>query len=124
MSGDLISRDALVEDLFSLTVTATGLRAGKSFLHQCLTEYKRGVLRIVHEAPTISPDSLRPKGLYTAHEVAEIIAELLGSCYACDFNGIDEWLPTKCGCDVCPNPAGVACWEQYLKYREERSEHG
>ena len=77
------------------------------------------VRRMVEDAPTISPDSLRPKGLYTAHEVAEIIAELFGDCCACNFNGIDEWLSEKCELgDACPNPVGVACWEQYLKHKD------
>lgn len=72
----------------------------------------------IMDAPTISPDSLRPKGLYTAHEVAEIIAELFGDNCACNFNGIDEWLSEKCELgDACPNTVGVACWEQYLKHR-------
>jgi hypothetical protein len=30
-------------------------------------------------------------------------------------------LPEKCEViDACPNPVGVACWEQYLKHRAER----
>ena len=62
-------------------------------------------------------------GLYTAHEVAVIIADLLGDDCACNFNGIDEWLPFKCELlDACPNPFGVACWEQYLKYRHCKNE--
>ena len=62
-------------------------------------------------------------GLYTAHEVAVIIADLFGDDCACNFNGIDEWLPFKCELlDACPNPYGVACWEQYLKYRHCKNE--
>ena len=62
-------------------------------------------------------------GLYTAHEVAVIIADLFGDTCACNFNGIDEWLPFKCELlDACPNPCGVACWEQYLKYRHCKNE--
>ena len=58
--------------------------------------------------------------LYTTHEVACIIAELFGDDCACNFNGIDEWLPEKCELlDACPHPVGVACWEQYLKYRRD-----
>lgn len=57
--------------------------------------------------------------LYTAHEVATILAEFCGDDCACNFNGIDEWLPLKCELlGACPNPVGVACWEQYLKYRD------
>ena len=48
-------------------------------------------------------------GLYTAHEVAVIIADLFGDDCACNFNDIDEWLPFKCELlDACPNPCGVA----------------
>ena len=62
-------------------------------------------------------------GLYTAHEVAVIIADLFGDDCACNFNGIDEWLPLKCELlDSCPNTYGVACWEQYLKYRHCKNE--
>ena len=62
-------------------------------------------------------------GLYTAHEVSEIIADLFGDDCACNFNGNDEWLPFKCELqDACPNPCGVACWEQYLKYRHCKNE--
>ena len=62
-------------------------------------------------------------GLYTAHEVAVIIADLFGDDCACNFNGNDEWLPLKCELlDACPNPCGVACWEQYLKYRNCKDE--
>ena len=57
-------------------------------------------------------------GLYTAHEVAVILADAFGDDCACNFNGIDEWLPFKCELlDACPKHCGVACWEQYLKYR-------
>ena len=63
---------------------------------------------------------------YNTHEVACIIAELFGDDCACNFNGIDEWLPMKCDFahTVCPHPVGVACWEQYLKYREDGDTNG
>ena len=62
-------------------------------------------------------------GLYTAHEVAVIIADLFGDDCACNFNDIDEWLPFKCELiKSCPNPCGVACWEQYLKYMHCKNE--
>ena len=65
------------------------------------------------------------RGCYTKHEVACIIAELFGDDCACNFNGIDEWLPEKCEViDACPYPVGVACWEQYLKFREVGERHG
>ena len=58
-------------------------------------------------------------GLYTAHEVAVILADAFGDDCACNFNGNDEWLPYLCELqDACPHPCGVACWEQYLKYKD------
>jgi hypothetical protein len=59
---------------------------------------------------------------YNNHEVACIIADLFGDPCACNFNDIDTWLPYKCDFreTCCPNPVGVACWEQYLKHRKGR----
>ena len=55
------------------------------------------------------------------HTIACLLAELFDDTCACNYNGIDEWLPSKCELlDSCPNPAGVACWEQFLKHRAER----
>ena len=52
------------------------------------------------------------------HGAALILAELMceDDC-ACDFNGIDEWLPYQCQYTEtsCPHPGGVKCWEEYLK---------
>ena len=60
------------------------------------------------------------------HEVACLLAELFDDDCACNFNGIDEWLPLKCDFaeTCCPHPVGVACWEQYLKHRSERKGNG
>jgi hypothetical protein len=61
---------------------------------------------------------------YNTHEVAVILADLFGDSCACNFNGIDEWLPEKCELlDSCPYTVGVACWEQYLKFRGERKDN-
>ena len=55
------------------------------------------------------------------HTVACMLAELFGDDCACNYFGIDEWLPGRCELlDSCPNPVGVACWEQYLKHKEGR----
>ena len=59
------------------------------------------------------------------HEVACLLAELFDDTCACNFNGIDEWLPDKCEfLDACPDPGGVTCWEQFLKHRAERKNDG
>ena len=80
---------------------------------------------IFYNKPTLKNEmeANMENGLYTAHEVAVIIADLFGDDCACNFNDIDEWLPLKCELlDACPNPCGVACWEQYLKYRHCKDE--
>lgn len=71
------------------------------------------VLEYAEHLPTVKA--------YTAHEVAEILADVFSDTCACNFNSIDEWLPFKCELlDACPNPVGVACWEQYLKFRDAK----
>lgn len=65
--------------------------------------------------------SAQPQTEWNNHTVACLLAELFGDTCACNYNGIDEWLPEKCEViDACPNPVGVACWEQFLKHRAER----
>ena len=63
-------------------------------------------------------------GDWNNHKVACLLAEMFDDDCACNFNGIDEWLPMRCDFaeTTCPNPAGVACWEQFLKHRSD--EHG
>jgi hypothetical protein len=64
--------------------------------------------------------SAQPQTEWNNHTVACLLAELFGDACACNYNGIDEWLPEKCEViDACPNPVGVACWEQFLKHRAE-----
>ena len=64
--------------------------------------------------------------LYTAHEVAVILADAFGDDCACNWSG--DWLSYLCELqEACPNPGGVACWEQYLKYKyckDEMEEKG
>ena len=72
------------------------------------------VLRTLPDLPSAQPE-------WNNHTVACLLAELFDDTCACNYNGIDEWLPEKCELlDSCPNPVGVACWEQYLKHRVER----
>lgn len=61
----------------------------------------------------------RPQGEWNTHEVACLLADVFGDTCACNYNGIDEWLPSVCEFaeTECPNPVGVACWEQYAKHR-------
>ena len=63
----------------------------------------------------------REKGTWTTHEVACLLAEVIGDDCACNVNGNDEWLPFECifAQRECPN-VGVACWEQWLVHRKEK----
>lgn len=54
---------------------------------------------------------------WTTEEVAEILANLIGDECACNFNGIDEWLPERCKYaeSTCPNPQEKhGCWKEWL----------
>lgn len=94
--GDMISRQAAIDAVKH--AWAKGLEP---------TQY-------IEESPSTQPE-------WNNHMVACLLAELFGDDCACNYNGIDEWLPNKCELlDACPNPSGVACWEQYLKHRAER----
>jgi hypothetical protein len=69
---------------------------------------------VIEQLPSAQPE-------WNNHTVACLLAELFDDTCACNYNGIDEWLPSKCELlDSCPNPVGVACWEQFLKHRTER----
>ena len=60
---------------------------------------------------------------YTAHEVAVILSDAFGDDWPCNLNGNDEWLPYLCELqEACPHPYSVACWEQYLKYKDRKEE--
>lgn len=59
---------------------------------------------------------------FNKHEVACILAEAFGDNCACNHNSNDEWLPYYCDFaqTCCPHTDGVACWEQYLTYKDKR----
>lgn len=52
MSDDLISRKALIEEISSLRMYITGLRAGKGVLSKYMEEYRKSVIKCIEEAPT------------------------------------------------------------------------
>ena len=99
MANDLISRQAAID----------AVDIGN--LHRGIVD---ALQSIISDLPSAEPE-------WNNHTVACLLAEMFGDDCACNFNGIDEWLPEKCEViDSCPNPAGVACWEQFLKHRAER----
>lgn len=57
----LIDADALSEELSTLTMTITGLRAGKGVLREFMMEYRKSVLRIIDEQPTVDAVPVEPR---------------------------------------------------------------
>lgn len=60
-------------------------------------------------------------------EFTQILYEMFGDDCACNFNGIDEWLPYCCeyAQTECPSPSEhLGCWKQFLKhYTKKEEEH-
>lgn len=106
--SDLISRQSAIDEVINLW-------ADKPFGNPALVEIKD----CIEALPPAQPVK---HGRWNNHEVACLIADLFGDPCACNFNGIDEWLPTYCdfSSTCCPHPDGVACWEQYLKHLDKR----
>lgn len=52
-NDELIDRKALKEEIESLRMTITGMRSGKTMTIQVLEEYKKSILRIIDEQPTV-----------------------------------------------------------------------
>ena len=109
---DCISRQAAI-DALDKHLQTTDVLVSYPGIISALTEW-------LNEVP-----SAQPQTEWNNHTVACLLAELFGDACACNYNGIDEWLPEKCEViDACPNPVGVACWEQFLTHRAERRTDG
>ena len=52
-NDELIDRKVLQEEIESLTMTITGMRSGKTMTIHALEEYKKSILRIIDEQPTV-----------------------------------------------------------------------
>lgn len=93
------------------------------FPAEAKSEYQHGIATglALARVRIVSMPSVEPKSEWNNHTVACLLADMFGDLGACNFNGIDEWLPEKCDFrdTECPRPIGVACWEQFLKYREK-----
>ena len=75
---------------------------------------------VVKALPPVT--SQEPRTGWNNHQIACMLADLFGDACACNYNGIDEWLSELCDFKdtCCPNPVGVACWEQFLKHSQSR----
>ncbi len=79
----------------------------------CGSCYLDGVADYLEDLPSVESE-------WNNHTVACLLAELYDDTCACNYNGNDEWLPQYCDViDSCPNPCGVACWEQFLAHRKK-----
>lgn len=109
--SDLISRQAAI----TLPVMPKEHREYQT--HNLDDAYEQGwydLQSCIELLPSAEPE-------WNNHTVACLLAEMFGDDCACNFNRIDEWLPEKCEViNSCPNPMGLACWEQFLKHRAER----
>ena len=112
---DLISRQAAID---AMTNTLWHY-PNECYRNLNAYEFAKGLAELgLKSVPSAQPE-------WNNHTVACLLAELFDDTCACNYNGIDEWLPEKCEViDACPNPVGVACWEQYLKHRAERRTNG
>ena len=74
-----IDEDSLIEEIKSLEVIVTGLRAGKGIIREYAKNYKESVLKIIEEQPT-------------AYDVDAVVAELKKESYQewCDSPKIVE----------------------------------
>lgn len=100
-----------MDDLISRKAAINEIRRFSGYLDEdMINRINIGLNRL----PSAQPE-------WNDHTVACLLAELFNDDCACNYNGIDEWLPSKCELlDSCPHPAGVACWEQFLTHRKER----
>ena len=121
--SDLISRQAAIEAVKKNTFRLTFAEEQNCEGHVAWSA--EAVYSDVMEGVLLELPSAQPQTEWNNHTVACLLAELFGDACACNYNGIDEWLPEKCEViDACPNPVGVACWEQFLTHRAERRTDG
>jgi len=72
-------------------------------------------------------DACNNKNLWNVHQIACMLADIFKDRCACNYNGNDEWLPKVCDFaeTCCPDPVGVACWEQFVaNYNNKPNEKG
>lgn len=114
--SDLISRQAAI-DAVETKIKKWNAVDGEGY-HVGLGLRYTDVIDTLTDLPSAQPE-------WNNHTVACLLAELFDDTCACNYNGIDEWLPFKCEIiDACPHPVGVACWEQFLKHKAERRTDG
>ena len=125
---DAISRHAVLETIDNRIeqLKRDVNEINKSYSHLSFAEgVHDGYCRLKCDLRILPPVTPQPKiGHWNNHQIACMLADLFGDACACNYNGIDEWLSELCDFKdtCCPNPVGVACWEQFLKHRAESEE--
>lgn len=89
---ELIKKGALSEEIESLTVHVTGLRAGKGVLSKFMTEYRKSVLRVIDEQPTTTEAEIRAKAISDTIEAVKEHTRIVGSTTCEDLDEIAEEL--------------------------------
>ncbi len=85
----LIDANALYEELSTLSVMVTGLRAGKGVLNEFMKQYRESVLRIVDEQPSVDAVGV-VHGRWLPHWGNT-------ECSVCGY------ITYLCGANYCPN---------------------
>lgn len=76
-----IDADTLAEEIATMTVTVTGLRAGKGVLHEYMRQYRESVLRVIDEQPTVeAPEP--PRWIPVEECLPETIPCAAGTAYS------------------------------------------
>lgn len=62
--------------------------------------------------------------IFSVDEVAHILLDAFGDDCACNFNGIDEWLPCVCKHkEHCLFDDSCSCWKEYLLNLDKKKEY-
>lgn len=87
-SDDLISRKELIEEISSLRMYITGLRAEKGVLSKYMEEYRKSVVKCIEEAPTAHDvDAVRERIKDIGHNFC-ISIDCPGECEDCEHRAM------------------------------------
>lgn len=86
--GRLIDADALLQEIESLTVHITGLRSGKGALFNFMNEYRKTILRIIDEQPTVyDPEKVKKEIDRVGKSFCDYVA-CNEECTSCEHHSI------------------------------------
>ena len=119
--SDTISRQAAI-DVLDNQIEQCDKALGSfdiSMRDEYAVKVERASLTAYKEQLEYLPSVQPRKGKWTTEEVAEMLFILFGDECACNYNGIDEWLPERCKyteiAEECPHPKEKhGCWMQFL----------